>query len=150
VICSTTRRPYSPSISVGLTDARTSADDRSVAYSLLRKSKRKDERVPATGLLRMLWQDETGRERLSQGQLVDISASGLSVRVDHIIPARTYVSCNDPDLGISGRGSIRYCNFSRGKYRIGVEFGSGTGWYKTPKKQSDVTERNLAGQSLGR
>jgi hypothetical protein len=107
-----------------------------VAYSLLRKSKRKDERTPATGLLRILWQDEAGCERISQGQLVNISASGLSLRLDDRIPARTYVSCNDPALGISGRGSTRYCIFARGKYLIGVEFGRDSGWYKTPQKQS--------------
>jgi len=107
-----------------------------VAYSLLRKSKRNDdERVPATGILRLLWQDEEGRDHISQGHLVEMSAGGLSLRLDDRIPARTYVACNDPVLGISGRGSIRYCTFAKGKYLIGIEFARGSGW-RTPQKMS--------------
>jgi hypothetical protein len=44
------------------------------------------------------------------------------------IPLLSYVRCHDPKLGISGGGCVRYCNYFKGKYLIGVEFRGGTGW----------------------
>lgn len=76
----------------------------------------------------MLWEDEAGHERVSNGRLVNASLSGIQVLVDEKIPVRSYVSCNEIKLGIRGRGSVRYCNFRKGKYQIGIEFAGGSGW----------------------
>ena len=54
--------------------------------------------------------------------------NGVKLRVDEKIPVRSYVACNDVSLGIVGRASVRYCNFSKGKYEIGLEFVSGSGF----------------------
>jgi hypothetical protein len=81
-----------------------------------------------TGTLRIIWQDGAGRERICNAHLVNISVQGVQVRVDEKIPLRSYVSCNDERLGIRGTGSVRYCDFAKGKYQIGLEFASGTGW----------------------
>jgi hypothetical protein len=79
-------------------------------------------------MIRILWEDSEGRERVSHAKIVNASASGVKLRLDEKIPVRSYVACNDAALGIVGRGSVRYCIFSKGKYDIGLEFGSGSGF----------------------
>jgi len=76
------------------------------------------------GMSRILWEDSDGRERVSNAIIVNSSANGAKVRLDEKIPVRSYIACNDPALGIVGRASVRYCIFSKGKYDIGLEFGS--------------------------
>jgi len=93
-----------------------------------RQNTRRHPRHDAAGLLRILWEDGGGRERISNGRLVNVSVEGIQLLVDEQIPIRSYVSCNDIKLGIRGRGSVRYCVFSKGKYRIGIEFSGGTGF----------------------
>jgi c-di-GMP-related signal transduction protein len=89
---------------------------------------RKEVRHARTGALRVLWADSTGHEKVSNAQLKNISANGAQLQVNEQIPVRTSVSCNDAKLGITGRGSVRYCKFANGKYLIGLEFTGGSGW----------------------
>ena len=91
---------------------------------------RKHRRYPIQGTLHLLWQDASGRERMSMGKLVDVSVMGIRLRTDEPIPVRAYLICNDHRLGISGRGSVRHCAFRKGKYEVGIEFSSGTGWHE--------------------
>jgi hypothetical protein len=76
------------------------------------------------GMIRILWEDSEGRERVSNAIIVNASANGLKLQLDEKIPVRSYVACNDHTLGIAGRASVRYCIFSKGKYEIGLEFGA--------------------------
>jgi len=110
--------------------------------SARKKNARRKQRYPASGVLRVLWEDSTGRERISKAELIDVSVSGLQLQLEEKIPVHTYLTCNAPDLGISGRGSVRYCNFLKGKYRAGVEFTGGTGW-REPGQQ--LVKRSVAG-----
>jgi hypothetical protein len=89
---------------------------------------RRDVRYPVSGMLRILWNDSTGRERVSNAKVIDVSAAGLKLALDEAVPVRSYVTCNDELLGIRGTGSVRYCIFVRGRYELGLEFGGGTGW----------------------
>jgi c-di-GMP-related signal transduction protein len=89
---------------------------------------RRHVRHTVTGSIRILWEDDAGRERITLAKLLNVSVGGLQLQVDEKIPIRCAVTCNDPKLGISGRGSVCYCNFSKGKYLIGLDFSSGTGW----------------------
>ena len=88
---------------------------------------RRKVRHTVRGTLSIPWEDASGRERTSTANLINVSVSGLQVLVAEQIPVSTYVTCNDAKLGISGRGTVRYCNFSKGKYLIGIEF-IGGGW----------------------
>lgn len=95
-------------------------------------SRQKDGRLrarhPAKGRLRLLWLSDDGRERIINASLVNISSTGLQIQVQDAIPVRARIHCNDVTLGIAGRGSVRYCNPSKGKYLVGLEFADGTGW----------------------
>jgi hypothetical protein len=75
-----------------------------------------------------LWHDANGRERVSNARLIDVSVSGIRLRVDEAIPVRAMLLCNDQRLGIRGNGAVRYCVMTKGKYEVGVEFTGGTGW----------------------
>ena len=100
-----------------------------MASNLVRKADlRRETRYPLNGTLRILWEDSDGREVISKAQIVDVSVSGLKLRLEDKIPVRTYISCNEPRLGVRGRGSVRYCHFAKGKFVVGIEFTGGTGW----------------------
>ncbi len=75
-------------------------------------------------MVRVLWEDGDGRERVSNAIVVNASPTGVKLRLDEKIPVRSYIACNDPALGIVGRASVRYCIFSKGKYEVGLEFGN--------------------------
>jgi hypothetical protein len=48
-------------------------------------------------------------------------------RVFERIPSRTIVLFNCPELGIAGRGTVRFCDQRKAAYEIGVECVCGTG-----------------------
>jgi EAL and modified HD-GYP domain-containing signal transduction protein len=89
---------------------------------------RRHVRHSATGELRLLWEDRAGGEAVIQARLMNASVEGLQLLIPDKIPISSSVSCHDTKLGISGRGRVRYCNYVKGKYLIGVEFRGGTGW----------------------
>lgn len=90
---------------------------------------RREPRKALNGKLRILWEDSGGKERISEAQIVNVSRSGAQLRLTEKIPVRSYVTCNETKLGIRGRASVRYCNFVKGKYEIGLEFTSENGWH---------------------
>jgi EAL and modified HD-GYP domain-containing signal transduction protein len=92
---------------------------------------RRHVRHAAIGVLRLRCEDRSGRERIIPATLINSSEEGLQLQVSEAIPVRSYVSCNDPKFGVSGRGTVRYCNFVKGKFFIGVEFPGGTGWLRS-------------------
>ena len=99
-----------------------------MANSPRKLEKRQHTRQPIAGKLRVLWQDADGQERVCAAELVNISLKGLRIRVDIQMEPRTHVTVNDQEIGISGRGSVRYCRYEKGKYAVGLEFSGGTGW----------------------
>jgi len=78
------------------------------------------------------WEDAEGRERVSSAKLLNVSTHGIQLQLNEKIPYRSYVSCSDAKLHIAGTGLVRYCNFNKGKFLIGLEFPSGTGWRPLP------------------
>jgi EAL and modified HD-GYP domain-containing signal transduction protein len=96
---------------------------------------RRHVRQSITGELRLLWEDRAGGEGFIPAKLMNVSAEGLQLLISEKLPVPSYVSCNDGKLGIRGRGRVRYCNYVKGKYLIGVEFRGGTGWRGTSARR---------------
>jgi hypothetical protein len=71
------------------------------------------------------WDGEDGEPRFTIARGVNISPTGISVRVNHSIPVRSYVSLRSESLNLSGNASVRYCIRRDGWYRLGLEFSSG-------------------------
>jgi hypothetical protein len=69
---------------------------------------------------------------MSNARVVEVSVSGLKLRLEHALPVRSFIVCNDRKLGVAGGGTVRYCIMSKGKYEVGVEFSAGTGWHEPP------------------
>ncbi len=99
-----------------------------------KRNLRRHVRDTIEGSFQFLWEDADGREHVSQAKIVDISPNGIGLRSDQAIPPRSPISCNHEKLGIRGRGTVRHCTYSKGKYLIGVEFSGGTGWRRLAAK----------------
>src|SRR5579863_5713842 len=110
------------------TSRRIQPMDWNMPNSSRKAERRRHDRQPITGKLRVLWHDAEGREQVCAAEVVDISVNGLRMRVDIKMAPQTYVTVNDRDIGITGRGSVRYCRYEKGKYVVGLEFAGGTGW----------------------
>lgn len=106
-----------------------------------RANTRRQVRFDTDAKIRVLWMDEAGRERYSTARLCNVSVTGIQIHLPEKLPVLTSVSCNEPKVGISGRGSVRYCNFSRGGYLIGLEFSNGTGWKEPLPRSSKESAR---------
>jgi hypothetical protein len=82
---------------------------------------RRRPRLAATGMVRIAWPDSTGVEKVCIARKTDWSEIGLRLRADQPIPPRSHVHCNDPKEGGTRRGWVRYCNFRKGAYELGIE-----------------------------
>src|SRR5208282_4222317 len=98
------------------------------AASTAKKERRRAKRDPLSGSLAVLWGLNPGEERVSQASLIDVSARGAKFRVAERVPPGAWLMFNYHQVGISGRGTVRYCRMVRSSYLIGVEFSGGTGW----------------------
>jgi len=97
-------------------------------HSTVKRDRRRHARKAVTKVVPVLWEDEQGRETMMQGCLVDASVSGVKIVVPSRLPPRAALSFNCVALGLSGRGTVRYCNPIKGGYEIGVEISNGSGW----------------------
>jgi hypothetical protein len=93
-----------------------------------KKDRRRHSRSTISKMVPILWEDDKGKETLVQGRLMDVSVSGARMWLPVRIPARAPISFNCPSLSVGGRGTVRYCNQSKGGYEIGLELTNGTGW----------------------
>ena len=101
--------------------------------------RRRNLRSPISQTTPILWEDESGREQLVQGRLIDVSVSGAKIWVPIQLPARAIVTFNCAALAVGGRGTVRYCNAAKGGFELGLELGNGTGW-----RDQNADLRNLA------
>src|SRR5579862_3874356 len=88
--------------------------------------RRRRTREPRRGRLLLLWQDEDGVERISPAECLDVSSHGLRLRVADKLPPHALLAFNNFELGLAGRGTVRYCVPKSGRYEIGVECPNGT------------------------
>ena len=113
---------------IQLMNSWPSADAPDVGMENRKSERRRDFRQPVSGKLRILWEDSEGRSQICRADLENVSSKGIRIRVDIRMETGTYVSVNDRNLGVVGRGSVRYCRYEKGRYIVGLEFSGGTGW----------------------
>ena len=125
------------------------------AVGLSRRSeRRRQERTPVKAALTILWGTTPGQENVARAKLVEVSARGAKFELSTQIPRGAWLAFNDQNLGIGGRGTVRYCNLTKGQYQIGVEMANGTGWGGSASKGRNADLRRLGAaiqrlQSLG-
>lgn len=107
---------------------------------IVRKNdRRRHSRSPISHTTPILWEDENGHEQLVHGRLIDVSVSGAKIWVPLRLPTRALVTFYCAALAVGGRGTVRYCNPTKGGFEAGLELGSGTGW-----RDQNTDLRNLA------
>ena len=70
----------------------------------------------------MTWSDDQGNSCSRNGDCIDISSSGLRIKSDTQIPARTVVTLRSKALALHGSASVRRCSTTGVKYVLGLEF----------------------------
>lgn len=93
-----------------------------------RNYSRHSPRRAHSGVLQLNWRDQSGKKRTLKGSVVDISTGGLGLRAAETVPPHSTVVCDAPELGIRGKGFVRYCERSHSDYLIGVECSEIAGW----------------------
>jgi hypothetical protein len=92
---------------------------------------RRCERSPCTEKIRIAWEGPNGEPQFALGHCLDISATGLAVKLRVPIEKQTYVNLRSEQIRLSGRASVRYCIRRNGAYHIGLEFSAGLQYKKT-------------------
>src|SRR5258708_1466145 len=90
--------------------------------------RRREPRESLSGALLVLVHDSEGRERVSRAECIDVSPSGLRLRVTEKPALRANVNFNSRELGIAGRGTVRFAIAKKAAFEIGLECTGGTGW----------------------
>jgi len=89
---------------------------------------RRDARMTYNGKISLTWSDAAGHALGRDGQCLNISATGLKVKLDFEIPLRTVVTVKAKALELHGSASVRSCVRIGIKYTIGLEFVGGMKW----------------------
>ena len=69
--------------------------------------KRRHDRIPYNGPIRIAWETENGELRYAMGKCVDISESGLRIELPEPVPVRSYVTLRADGINLSARASVR-------------------------------------------
>ena len=97
---------------------------------------RKNSRLSYSGKISLTWAAENGDGCARNGECLDVSSSGIKVRLDSQIPARTVVTVRASELALHGSASVRSCNRVGARYIIGLEFVGGMKWQLPPAYSS--------------
>lgn len=89
---------------------------------------RKYPRRPLVSRIRIAWEDEHGINRVSFGRTIDISPTGLGVRLDTAIPVRSYVHFEISKIGFRGSASVRFVRRQGLMNDLGLEFNGSLRW----------------------
>ena len=94
------------------------------AYTPVAKSvrfeRRQAVRQPVRERMLVMWEDDAGRQIVTEAQSIDVSREGMSFKVDRSIAIRTPILLNCPGAGIVGRATVRYCIWAKAGYKIGI------------------------------
>lgn len=89
---------------------------------------RRSTRLTYNGKINMTWSDEKGNSCSRHGDCMNLSSSGLKVKLDTQIPTRTVVTVKAKELALHGSASVRSCTRVGVKFEIGLEFVGGMRW----------------------
>lgn len=88
---------------------------------MIRKDVRRDERIPCTLPVRIVWTDERGEDRYMRGKCRDISPDGLRIETGDSIPAQSYINLRVEKVDVAGSARVRYVRRSGTGNVIGLE-----------------------------
>ena len=80
------------------------------------------ERTPLQ-VLHVFWKDGDGENRVAVATVVHVSGSDARLQTEHEFPVGLSISCNDPERGYCGPGSVQSCDAESGGFVIALSFG---------------------------
>ena len=86
---------------------------------------RQTGRFQSSGKVMLNWIDHDGNSRTSRGECLDISESGIRVRVKLALAVRTYVTVKFENANLHGAASVRSCVREHIDFIAGLEFTGG-------------------------
>jgi len=89
---------------------------------------RRDRRLTYKGKISLIWANDHGEPCARNGECIDVSSTGIKVKVDAQIPTRTVVTVKARELELHGSASVRTCNRVGVRYILGLEFVGGMKW----------------------
>jgi|SRR5579871_890863 len=98
---------------------------------------RRHERIPQSAAVQVGWNDRWGNEKFASGEILDVSASGMRVKVPEELAAHTLVTLRSDRLALHGRASARSCVRQGAKYLVGLEFIGGLSWKRGSREQKN-------------
>ena len=96
------------------------------------KNMRRNERMPAQERVALAWDESGGQHKFVLASCLNISETGMSIRVESPLPVRTYVSLRSEKLKIAGNAAVKYCIRRNTWYQIGLEFNPGMKFNRAP------------------
>lgn len=76
----------------------------------------------------MSWADREGNQKFAQGQVTDVSETGMRIEMREPLARHAYVSFRVDQLALQGSASVRSCKKQATKYLLGLEFAGGLKW----------------------
>jgi hypothetical protein len=105
------------------------------------RTDRGEDRELCADLVKVQWKHDTGATRSEWAVLEDISPSGACFEMEQPIPLETIVTLEF--TGDRCHASIKYCNYERTNYLIGVQFEQGYRWSRRKFKPEHLIQFRL-------
>ena len=86
------------------------------------KERRRHQRLPYFGPIRVSWEDARGETRYVSAKCVDISESGLRIEVGLAIPSGSVIHLNADRIGLRGAAVVKHAERSGARSILGLAF----------------------------
>lgn len=83
-------------------------------------------RFPLEGRVGLSWQDRSGIYKVTQAKAIDACELGLQIESIEQVEKGTVVTVRPEKYAISLPASVRYCRRQGPRFRLGLEFNSGS------------------------
>ena len=90
--------------------------------------RRKDTRAPGTAKVRMEWSDASANTKWVLGNCVDISARGMRVEINDLVPENQYVRFELVKQNFRGNATVRNAKAKGRRVLVGLEFAWSARW----------------------
>ncbi len=94
----------------------------------VRHDLRRHTRQACSPTVKIMWCDPSGHDKFANAQALDVSETGVRLKVPEALAVRSCVTLRSENLKLQGQASVRYCSRIGTTYAVGLEFGRGVRW----------------------
>jgi hypothetical protein len=94
----------------------------------IRREARRQPRFHLEVLVQLHWAKPEGGLEMYSGRCMEVSASGMRIRMEKPIPLQTVVNLQSPELRLAGSAVVRHFRKRGEVFEVGVEFLGGMEW----------------------